>query len=100
MVAMRLSELVDVSRAVAESSSRLRKIELLADLLKRVPLLELEAAVGFLSGSPRQGRIGIGGAALSDARSVTPSDLSSLELIEVDRAFERFATLSGSGSAA
>jgi DNA ligase-1 len=96
---MRLDELVATSRAVAESSGRLRKIELLASLLKRVPENEeIDIAVAFLSGSLPQGRIGVGGAALADARSTPPSDDATLELLEVNARFERMTTVSGAGS--
>ena len=53
---MRLSELVGTSRSVAETSSRLEKIDRLAALLARTPADEIAMAVSFLSGSPRQGR--------------------------------------------
>jgi DNA ligase-1 len=94
-----LSELVSTSRAVAESSSRLKKIDLLAALLKRLPPDAIETAVAFLSGAARQGRIGIGGAVLSDARAVAAADRPSLTIAEVDRAFERIAQTAGAGSA-
>ena len=61
-----------MSRAVAETSGRLDKIERLASLLKRTPPEEIEIAAAFLTGSPRQGRIGIGGAALRSASAARP----------------------------
>jgi ATP-dependent DNA ligase len=61
---MLLHDLVTTSAAVAEGSSRLAKIGLLADLLRRLAPHEIDIAIGFLSGEPRQGRIGIGGAVL------------------------------------
>ena len=61
---MPLHDLVTTSAAVAEASSRLAKIGLLSDLLRRVPPQEIAIAIGFLSGEPRQGRIGIGGATI------------------------------------
>src|SRR5882672_9628450 len=107
---MRLSDLVAASRAVTETSGRLEKIGHLSDLLKRVPPNELEIAIPFLSGSIRQGRIGVGFALISEAigsRSfgatsgdVAPADAPSLELREVDATFARVAAASGSGSSA
>src|SRR4051812_13317972 len=97
---MSLSDLVATSRAVAESSGRLDKIERLSALLKRTPPEEIEIAVAFLSGSTRQGRIGIGGAVVRDCRQQPHQPGSTLELRDVDDAFGRIAALSGSGSAA
>jgi len=96
---MRLAELVAASAAVAATASRLEKIAHLADFLKRVPPDEVAIAVSFLSGSLRQGRIGIGGAALSQLRDVPPADVSSLDLRDVDAAFDRVAAASGAGAA-
>jgi DNA ligase-1 len=95
---MQLSELVATSRVVGESSGRLQKIDHLASLLTRTPPGDIDIAIAFLSGSPRQGRIGIGGAAIAEARAVTPAETPSLQLGEVDRAFEEIAALTGSGS--
>jgi DNA ligase-1 len=97
---MRLAELVATSAAVAETSGRLRKIELLASLLTRIPRNgEIDIAVSYLCGSLPQGRIGIGGAALADARATPASDDATLDLAGVDRRFEKMSDLSGSGSA-
>src|SRR5580693_6292153 len=95
---MRLADLVATSRAVAESSSRLAKIAHLAALLKQLAPDDVDIAIAFLSGSPRQGRIGIGGSALSEARSVEPAGTASIELREADAAFDRVASASGAGS--
>src|SRR5688572_25351551 len=96
---MRLAELVATSRAVGESSGRLQKVGRLAALLRNVPATELEMAIAFLSGSARQGRIGIGGAAINQARVAPPSETATLDLGDVDAAFERIATHAGAGSA-
>src|SRR3989442_8059626 len=70
---VRLHDLVQTSRAVAQTGGRLAKIELLATLLKRAAPDEIETVIAFLSGSPRQGRIGVGYAALQAARAaLTP----------------------------
>jgi DNA ligase-1 len=95
---MRLADLVATSRAVAESSGRLAKIAHLATLLRQVPPDDVDIAMAFLSGSPRQGRIGIGGGALSEARSVEPAATASIDLRDVDAAFDRVAIASGAGS--
>lgn len=96
---VRLAELVAASAAVAEVTSRLEKTARLADFLVRVPAEVIEIAVAFLSGSPRQGRIGVG-AATVEAADVAPAPAPALELAEVDRVFERVAAASGEGAAA
>src|SRR3989442_5875897 len=95
---MRFAELVATSRAVAETSGRLEKIGHLASFLKRLPPDEIEMAAAFLSGSPRQGSIGIGGAALTAARRVQPAGSSTLGLRHVDAAFDRIGTAHGAGA--
>ena len=96
---MRLAEVVSASAAVAATSGRLEKIGHLADLIRRTPADQIATVIAFLSGSTRQGRIGIGGAALHGMRDVPPADSATLDLSEVDVAFDRIATVSGSGSA-
>jgi DNA ligase-1 len=95
---MRLGELVATSRAVGATTGRLEKIGHLADLLGRVPALEIEIVIAYLSGSVPQGRMGVGRAVLSATRDVPPSIESTLEIADVDRGFERVAAASGSGS--
>jgi DNA ligase-1 len=96
---MRLAELVETSNAVARVSGRLEKIERLAALLARASADELEIAIAFLSGSSRQGRIGVGWAAISQMRgSVTPAEQATLDLREIDDLFARVGAASGSGS--
>jgi DNA ligase-1 len=95
---MRLAELVETSKRVTETSKRLEKIDLLARLLKQLHLGESETAVAFLSGRTRQGRIGIGWAIIRDAGSA-PAESPSLELLDIDRAFEQIEATQGPGSA-
>ena len=74
---MRLRELVETSRSVGEVSGRLEKIGRLAALLERLAPEEIEIATSFLTGSPRQGRIGVGWALISEARAASvPFDAS------------------------
>jgi DNA ligase-1 len=95
---MRLGRLVATSQSVAATSGRLEKIERLASLLADLSPDEIEVAVAFLSGSARQGRIGIGFAAISTARETSPAEESTLELADVDASFTAIAGLAGSGS--
>src|SRR5204863_3571410 len=93
--------------------ARSEKIALLADLLRRLEPREVPIGVAYLSGHLRQGRIGLGWAALRSAsESPEPSGAAQslfdapaasgapLNLAEVDQAFERIAAISGAGSAA
>lgn len=95
---MRLLELVETSHRVGGTSGRLEKIGLLADLLGRTPPEEIEIAIAFLSGSPRQGRIGVGPALLRDAWPEDAAESPTLGLTEVDADFERIAATAGPGS--
>ncbi|MFL5864542.1 MAG: ATP-dependent DNA ligase [Solirubrobacteraceae bacterium] len=89
---------VTASAEVAVTSSRSAKIAILADVLQRVEAVEVPAAVGFLSGLPRQGRIGIGYATIrgSHRRAVAEP---SLTITDVDRSISDIETTIGSGSA-
>jgi DNA ligase-1 len=80
--------------------ARIEKVERLAGLLRRTPDPEVQIAVAFLSGGLRQGRIGLGGAALfRAARQAPPAAAPTLELAEVDAAFARIGALAGPGTA-
>ena len=93
-----LAALAAASRAVAATPARLRKIDLLAAFLAQVTPGDVPAAIAFLSGSTTQGRLGIGGAALREARDVPPAGSATLTLAEVDAAFAELASLSGAGA--
>jgi ATP-dependent DNA ligase I len=95
---MKLIELVDTSRRVTETTSRLRKIDALADLLQRLAPDETAIAVAFLSGSTRQGRIGIGWSLIRASQPGSAAEAAALELREVDAAFGAMATIAGPGS--
>lgn len=67
--------------------------------MRRAAPEETETAIAFLSGSPRQGRIGIGYATLHGARPERAADAPTLELAEVNAALQRLAETTGKGSA-
>jgi len=94
-----LTELVQTSRRVAETRGRLAKIELVAALLKRADPEEIGIAIAFLSGSLRQGRIGIGYATLQAAQREHAADAPALDLARVDATLQRLADTGGKGSA-
>jgi DNA ligase-1 len=92
---MLLRQLADVSAAVAATSSRSKKTDLLADALRRATPDEVETVVAFLSGKARQGRIGVGWAAVKAAIPSEPAVESRLTVADADAAFEEIANLSG-----
>ena len=94
---MLLAHVVETSQRVAETTKRREKIDLLAALLRRLEPDETEIVVAFLSGSVRQGRIGVGHAALRDATGPA-AETASLEIREVDRALDSLAAAKGPGS--
>jgi DNA ligase-1 len=94
-----LAEVVSASREVTETSSRSRKIAILADLLRRLEPSEVGAAVGFLTGVPRQGRVGVGYSTIYGLER-PPAPEPSLTIEELDRAIEEVQATTGSGSAA
>lgn len=94
---MLLAELVDVVDAVASTRSRLAKIEAIAGLLARLSAEELPTAVGYLTASPRQGRVGVGWRSLTGV-AVEHATTPALEILDVDRALDRLVAASGTGS--
>ena len=96
---MLLNDLVLTSKLVAETSGRLEKIALLAALLKRLEPNEVPIAVGFLTGWPRQGKLGVGWAGVAEARPAAAADTPSLDLGEVDRALTELQAVRGKRSA-
>jgi len=82
---MLLASIAEASRRVSETAKRLEKTALLADVLRQLRPEEIEAAVAFLSGAPRQGRMGVGYAALHGAMP-QPASAPSLEILQVDPA--------------
>ena len=95
---MLLADLVATSLRVSETRSRSEKTGALADLLRRLAPQEIDIVVAFLSGHLRQGRIGLGGAAVRSSMPGSAAAGPSLPLLEVDATFERIASVSGAGS--
>ena len=96
---MKLAELVTTADRVGATSSRLAKIDALADVLARADPAEIRAVVGLLLAAPRQGRLGVGWRGIA-ALDVAHADTASLTVIDVDRALDALAATSGTGSAA
>jgi DNA ligase-1 len=94
------ADVVGTSEAVASTRSRLAKIASLAELLQRLAPDEVEAAVAWLTGGPRQGRIGVGWRSLYGKDEVPPADAPSLSVADVDTAIDALQACIGAGSVA
>ena len=94
-----LSALVDVSREVGATASRLGKIGALSTFLKQLEPGEIEIAVAYLSGDTGQNRLGIGPGALYRL-AASPAGQPSLTLKQVDQSLGQVRTAKGKGSAA
>jgi DNA ligase-1 len=97
---MRLYDVVAASRSIGETSARSDKIRHLSACIRRAEPEAIETAVALLSGEPRQGRIGLGPAALRATMPPTAAPAPVLTLAEVDAALDRIARTHGTGSAA
>ncbi len=93
------ADVVETSRLVADTSARSRKVTILADLLRRLEPDEVPIVVGFLSGVPRQGRIGVGYASVYGTQA-QPAGSASLTVREVDEGISEIEAATGSGSTA
>ena len=96
---MLLADVVATSADVGATRARSTKVAALADLLGRLAPDEIEAAVGYLTGEPRQRRIGVGWATLSRLDG-SPAPVPSLTIADVDRALDQLLLTTGSGSSA
>ncbi len=94
---MLLARVVETSREIAATSKRLEKIERLAALLRQLSPEEVEIVVAYLSGSTRQGRIGIGYSTLRSSLAPAAGE-PSIEIGELDRALEQLSRVAGAGS--
>jgi DNA ligase-1 len=94
-----LASLVETSSTVAGTRSRKAKVEALAALLRDLAPDEVGVAVGFLTGMPRQGRIGVGWRS-AYRQDVEPAGAPSVEILEVDRILTELAGTAGTGSQA
>jgi len=95
---VQLTELVEVSRRVAATSSRLEKIAALRACLLRLPLAEIDIGVRFLSGEIRQNKLGVGPAVIFQARTAAHAVRPDLSLTEVDAALKHISATVGKGA--
>jgi DNA ligase-1 len=94
-----LADVVAASQEVAATSSRSKKVAILAELLGRLDSNEVALAVGFLAGVPRQGRVGVGYATIYGV-DPPPAAAPSLTIGELDHTITEVRDMTGSGSAA
>jgi DNA ligase-1 len=93
-----LADVVAASQEVAATSSRSGKVAVLAGLLHALDPEDVPIAVGFLSGVPRQGRVGVGYSTVYGLERA-PAGEASLTVAELDRAVIEIEGATGSGSA-
>jgi len=90
------AELAATSTAVAATSGRRAKIELLAAALRRLPAEEIAPGAAYLAGELRQRQIGVGWASLRD--TPPPAEVATLTVAEVDARLEAIGAEAGAGS--
>ncbi|WP_166137885.1 ATP-dependent DNA ligase [Nocardioides ochotonae] len=95
---MLLAEVVATSTAVASTRSRKAKVAAIAELLAATGPGELEVVTAYVGGTLRQRRTGLGWRGLGELPD--PATEATLEVADVDAAFERIASLAGPGSQA
>ncbi len=96
---MLLAAVVTASNEVAGTSARSRKVAILAELLRRLDAGgEVAIAAAFLSGVPRQGRVGVGYSTVYGVERA-PASEPSLTVHDLDRAITEIQGATGSGSA-
>lgn len=95
---LKLAEVVATSRDVAATRSRKQKTERLALLLRQLEAHEVRAAVGFLCGELRQGKLGVGYRLLQRQEGPVAATEPSVTVTELDATFQTLAELSGKGS--
>jgi DNA ligase-1 len=96
---MLYAAIAETSRQLTGTSSRKKKVELLAKLLGEAAPDELAVAARHLSGEVGY-KLGIGYATVGELRrQVEPAAAPSLVVIDVDRRFAAIAALRGPGSA-
>jgi DNA ligase-1 len=94
----RLADVAAASKGLAGTSSRSQKVAILADLLRALEPSEVAIATGFLSGVPRQGRVGIGYSMVYGTEQAAARD-PSLTVEELDATITEIGSTTGAGSA-
>jgi DNA ligase-1 len=97
--AVRFADVVATTAEVTATRARSRKVAALADLFARLDPAEVPVVVAILTGTPRQGRIGIGWRTVA-AVDAPPSPEPQLEIADIDATLDRLDSLRGAGSQA
>jgi DNA ligase-1 len=97
--AVRFADVVATTAEVTATRARSRKVAALADLFARLDPAEVPVVVAILTGTPRQGRIGIGWRTVA-AVEAPPSPEPQLEIADIDATLDRLDSLRGAGSQA
>jgi DNA ligase-1 len=96
------ADVAGTSMAVAATSARRAKVELLAAALRALAEtgdpVEIEAGAAYLAGEMRQRQIGVGWASLKDLPA--PAEHPSLTVRQVDARLAELGTVAGAGSVA
>lgn len=95
---MRFLDLAATSAAVAATTGRRAKVELLADALRALDASEVSVGSGYLAGELRQRQTGVGWASLRDLPP--PAAEPTLTVTAVDAAIDEIAAVHGPGSQA
>jgi DNA ligase-1 len=95
---MLFAEVAATSDAVAATSKRTEKTAALATVLRSASADEVAPLVGFLTGTIRQGRIGVGWASLRSVRDQPAAADPTLTVGAVDEVFSALAATSGASS--
>ena len=93
-----LADVAQTSQAVAQTSARRAKTELLAECLRRATGAEVPVTVAYLSGELPQRQIGVGYASLRDLPP--PAATPTLTVAAVDAACTEIGAVAGKGSVA
>jgi len=92
------ADLAATSAAVAATSGRRAKVELIAGALRRLAPDEIAAGAAYLAGELRQRQIGVGWASLRDLPP--PAAVATLHVRDVDAALAEIGAQAGPGSQA
>jgi DNA ligase-1 len=95
---MRFIDLAATSAAVAATSGRRAKVDLLAATLRALDPDEIVPGAAYLAGELRQRQTGVGYASLRDRPS--PAESPTLTVAQVDAAIDAIAAVAGAGSQA
>ena len=96
---MLLARVAEASEAVAATRSRKAKAAVISELLSEATESQIPIVVGFLSGVPRQGKVGIGWATVADLDQPGGPG-TGLDVEDVDTFLETFPSITGPGSQA